>query len=343
MNYKKLLKSLFPCLIFILLGGIFTSCSTSDEKVKDDEPGPADWTEWVRPVDQPVFSTKHGNNHDAILFVEPESEFPYYMIVSHEKTSAHLWRTGNFSWSSSSWELVSDNYQIGGHYEYDDGVKVDSTYYIFEAGNVYTFSGNLEEASGKWKIAGNFPADKCDDIGVYYEDGLFHIFGEHGNFPNGPDGTSLAHFVSETGLGNWELVDTKSVDPNPDGSARFGVGDATIAKIEGHYYLYCDRESKGSHYKIVAWKSEDINTPFEFAGKAILPRWNEEDDWDNHRIQDADIAYIPSLNKYVMACNMKDIDGNPGDPHGIFESSHLGKNETRVVGFFYSKEIIQNK
>ncbi len=50
---------------------------------------------------------------------------------------------------SSDWELVSDEYIIGDHYEYDDGVKVDGTYYVYEDGKVYTWSGPLEEASGK--------------------------------------------------------------------------------------------------------------------------------------------------------------------------------------------------
>ena len=57
------------------------------------------------------------------------------------------------------------------------------------------------------------------------------MFGEHGHFPHGPDGTSLAHFTSSTGLGDWKLVNAKAVDPNPDGGHKYGVGDATIEKI----------------------------------------------------------------------------------------------------------------
>jgi len=75
MNINKPLASVFPCLIFFLLGGVSTSCSSSHEKLKDDELGPSDWTKWVWPVDQPVFSTEYGNNHDAILFVEPHSDY----------------------------------------------------------------------------------------------------------------------------------------------------------------------------------------------------------------------------------------------------------------------------
>ena len=286
--------------------------------------------DWKRPVDNPVFTTTFGNNHDSVLFVDPELEYPYHLIISHTEEAAHLWRAKKFSCSSADWELVSDQYIIGKHYEYDDGVKVDGTYYLYEEGIVYTFTGPLEEASGKWKAAGTFPFKQCDDIGIYYEDGVFHMFGEHGDFPHGPDGTSLAHFSSTTGLGDWKLVNAKAVDPNPDGGHTYGVGDATIEKIGGEYYIYCDRESKGSPYKVVAWKSKDINKPFEYVGKAITPRSDEVDDWDNYRIQDPDIAYIPELGRYVITANMMDKDGNPG---GNFPT--MKGNTTRVIGVFY--------
>jgi hypothetical protein len=295
----------------------------------------SDWIEWYRPVDSPVFTISHGNNHDSVLFVEPDLEYPYHLIISHTPGAAHLWRSRTFSWSSSDWELVSDNYKIANHYEYDDGVKVNGTYYIYESGKVYTYAGPLEEASGKWKQAGTFPHRQADDAGVYFENGVFHLFGEYGDFPGGHDGTSLSHFTSRTGLGDWKLVNTKAVDPNPDGGHTYGVGDPTIAKIEGDYYIFCDRESKGSPYKVVAWRSSDLNKPFEYLGKAITPRSDEVDDWDNYRIQDPDIAYIPELSRYVMTVNMMDKDGNPG---GEFPTM---KNDTRVIGIFYSKATVK--
>ena len=294
------------------------------------------WTSWYRPVDNPVFNVTMGNNHDAILFVEPELEYPYHLIISHTPKAAHLWRTKKFSWNSKDWELVSDKYIIGKHYEYDDGVKVGDTYYIYEDGKVYTFSGRLEDASGKWQLAGSFPKKQCDDIGVFYEDGTFHIFGEHGNFPHGPDGTSLAHFTSKTGIGDWTLVNAKAVDPNPEGGHKYGVGDATIEKIGDYYYIFCDRESKGSPYKIVAWRSKDLNKPFSYLGKVILPRSNESDDWDNYRIQDPDIAYIPELKRFVIICNMMDVDGIPER-----KFPGMKKNHSRVIGVFYSKDQIE--
>ncbi|MDX1637346.1 MAG: hypothetical protein R3281_05220 [Balneolaceae bacterium] len=299
---------------------------------------PDRWSEWYRPADQPVFTKEYGNNHDAVIFREPGHPYPYQMIVSHETSGAQLWRAQSFSWSSSDWELVSAEYNIGGHYEYDDGVKVNDTYYLFEQGIVYTYRGDLADGDGNWQRAGTYPQDQCDDIGVYYENGLFHIFGEYGRFPHGPDGTSLSHFTSSTGLGDWKLVDTKAVDPNPDGSATYGVGDPTIAKIEGTYYLFCDRESEDTPYRVTGWRTDDLTSRFEYLGEVITPRSNQVDDWDNHRIQDADILYVPELSRYVMVCNMKDIDGNPG---GDFESNHLGEGETRVVGFFYSGAVIE--
>lgn len=299
--------------------------------------GEPTWADWYRPVDNPVFNTEMGNNHDAVLFVEPELAYPYHLIVSHEAEAAHLWRAKAFSWSSADWELVSDDYQIDAHYEFDDGVKVGDTYYVYEQGKVYTFTGPLEEVSGEWKEAGTFPKDECDDAGVFYEDGVFHLFGEYGDFPHGPDGTSLSHFTSRTGLGDWTLVNPKAVDPNPDGGNTYGVGDPTIVKIDGVYYLFCDRESEGVPYRVIAWKSESLYAPFAYMGVAAAPRSDEEDDWDNYRIQDADVAYAPELGRYVMVCNMKDHDGNPG---GDFPT--LGKNQSRVIGVFYSKLKVDN-
>jgi hypothetical protein len=296
------------------------------------------WLNWQRAADNPAFTTEHGNNHDSILFVEPDLEYPYHLIISHQRSGADLWRTKNFSHKSEDWELVSDDYDIARHYEFDDGVKVDGTYYIFEAGNVYTFDGPLEEGDGQWQKAGTFPVNKCEDLGVFYEDGLFHIFGEFGRFPHGPDGTSLSHLTSPTGLGDWTMVNPKAADANPDGGHKYGVGDPTIAKIDGAYYIFCDRETKASPYQVIAWRADDLNKPFKYLGVVIKPRWGETDDWDNHRVQDADIAYIPELGRYVMTCNMMDTDGNPG---GDFPNMR-GQN-TRVIGIFYSDPVDADK
>ncbi|HKK31779.1 MAG TPA: hypothetical protein VKA18_15450, partial [Alphaproteobacteria bacterium] len=76
----------------------------------------------------------------------------------------------------------------------------------------------------------------------------------------------------------------------------------------------------------------------------IEPRENQTENWDNYRIQDGDIAYIPDLNRYVMIANMKDHDGQPGYPKSFsYPVPHLRKPQTRVVGFFYSdKELLGN-
>lgn len=322
-------------LVVILLCIVF-SCVTKRKNVQEDIDPVSKMLNWYRPVNQPVFSKDHGNNHDPVLFIDHQLDYPYQMIISHTESAAFLWKAHEFSWNSADWKLVSDEYVIGDHYEYDDGLKVNGTYYIYENGIVYTYSGSLESGNGQWKKSGSFPVDQCDDIGVFYEDGIFHIFGEYGDFPHGPDGSSLSHFRSSTGVGDWEIVDTRAVDPNPDGGAEFGVGDATITKVNGEYYLFCDRETKELPYRIVAWKSTDINEPFRFLDVVIQPRSEETGDWDNHRIQDGDIGFIPEKSRFVMVCNMKDLDGEPGysDDH-TYARNHLKGNETRVIGTFY--------
>ena len=140
-------------------------------------------------------------------------------------------------------------------------------------------------------------------------------------------------------------MNPKAVDANPDGGNTYGVGDATIAKIDGTYYLYCDRETKDSPYKIVAWKTDDIMKPFELIGVAIKPRSERTQDWDNYRIQDGDLEYIPELGKFVMTCNMMDKDGTPGWPNKKLQemqanekSGGLKKSATRVIGIFYNEK-----
>lgn len=292
------------------------------------------WSNWHRPVENPIFTAEYGNNHDAILFYQPDLAYPYHLIISHEIEHAFLWRAKSFSWSSDAWELVDDQFLIAPQYEFDDGVFVDGTYYVYESGHVFTYRGPLEEASGKWAAAGVFPKGLADDVGVYYEDGLFHIFGESGDYPYGPDGTSLAHFTSPTGLGDWTLVDIKAVDANPDGRVRYGIGDATIARIGQEYWIFSDLESRGNPYMVVAWKSSDINSPFEYQGIAAAPRYDRQEHWDNYRVHDCDIQYIPELSRYVMACNMMDTDGVPGGEFPSLPSGH-----THVIGFFYSNNV----
>lgn len=309
---------------------------TTPENDSELVAGGSDFTTWERPADQPVFTVDHDTNHDAVLFTEPEAAYPYKMIVCH-RNREDLWRTTEFHWSASNWELVDDAYRVGGTYELDDGVKVDGTYYLFEEGTVYTYSGRLEDASEDWEKAGTWPKGNCEDVGVHYEDGQFHLFGEHGNVPFSPnDGRSLSHYTSPSGLGNWTQVDTTAVNPNEEGGRTYGVGDATIVKIGSEYYLYCDLETRNRPYEIACFRSDRLNGRFEYAGTAIEPRRDETDDWDNYRIQDGDIGYVPDLNRYVMAVNMMDTDGNPGKLAGDRGFDLPGK-QTRAIGFFYSR------
>jgi len=338
-RYRKFQIFFIVLLLLPIVGGSSVAQSKPDWQRLPDTIE-SDWTDWFRPVENPVFTTHHGNNHDAIIFVNKKREYPYKLIVSHEPSHAYLWRTKNFSWSSASWELASEEYHIGRHYEYDDGVRVDGTYYIYEAQSVYTYTGSLEEADGNWNNSGSFP-EEVDDVGVYYEDGTFHLFGEYGDFPHGPDGTSLAHYRSETGVGDWERVDKQAVDPNPDGGHTYGTGDPTITKIEDAYYIYCDIEQQGTPYRIMGWKSSDINEPFKFIGILMKPRFQQTAHWDNYRVQDPDIAFVPDLSRYVIVCNLKDNDGTPGGNYPRFgASSHLSGTETRVMGMFYSRKTL---
>ena len=159
---KKITVALSVCLSIVALPALLQG--NPNESASNFDP-----LDWKRPVDNPIFTSAFGNNHDSILLVEPEQEYPYFLIVSHTGKFAQLWRTKKFSWNSDDWELVDGQYKIGNYYEYDDAVKVDGTYYLYEGGKVFTYTGPLETSSGKWKVSGKFPKKECDDIGVFLE------------------------------------------------------------------------------------------------------------------------------------------------------------------------------
>ena len=66
------------------------------------------------------------------------------------------------------------------------------------------------------------------------------------------------------------------------------------------------------------------------AWKALVQRRDQIDDWDNYRIQDPEIGFIADQSRFVMTCNMMDMDGNPG---GDFPGL---PGFTRVIGVFFS-------
>ena len=320
---------LTPSLVLMMLMGLATTTY-------------ADGSQWYRPVDQPVFTATHGNNHDAIFFYEPDSVYKYKLIISHEQSGADFWRAKNWSIDSSDWEMVNDDYDIANEYEFDDGVKIGSKYYIYENQKVYTTTTGLDAADGNWVSEGTFP-NEIDDVGVWYEDGWFHLFGEsnavHGAISGLPyDGSAIAHYKSQTGLGNWQLVSHTAANPD-DGLAtpQFGVGDASIAKINGEYWMYLDREEDGVPYRVTAWKSDSLANEFQYVGVAVAPREGATDDWDNYRIQDNEVEFIPEINRYVMFANMMDRDGIP-DKGPLFANGGTGLNpgDSRVIGIFYS-------
>ena len=103
---KKITEALSVCLSIVALPALLQG--NPNESASNFDP-----LDWKRPVDNPVFTSAFGNNHDSILLVEPEQEYPYFLIVSHTGKSAQLWRAKTFSWDSSDWEIVEKNYKIG--------------------------------------------------------------------------------------------------------------------------------------------------------------------------------------------------------------------------------------
>ena len=334
--YKKIVENKKKILsVLLLICFILTTISYIPIVGSTDQYN--DMDEWYRPVDQSIFSSNHQNRHDCAVLVNSSWEYPYYIVIStdHSEEYFEVWKTQTWNYSSSEWTLVNANYNIFDNsapydepYELDDIIQKDGIYYAYEDSEVWSYDGGinglLDGGDGAWSQVGTFPGTPrvCADIGVWYDDpadggdGLVHIFGEHGTFnhPATTDGSELSHYTSKTGYDNWVLVDDNAVEPNPgvpDGAGTYGVGDATITKINNRYYLACDRESVGHPYNITMWYSDDINGSFTYIGQPITCRWQYTDDWDNYRVQDGDFVEFHDGSGYAMMMNWKDTDGTP--------------------------------
>jgi len=85
MNRNNDAKTLVGGLMVVLLLSFQATDASDNPKIEGDA-----WVQWHRPADNPVFDVTKGNNHDSILFVEPELEYPYHLIISHNAEAAHL-------------------------------------------------------------------------------------------------------------------------------------------------------------------------------------------------------------------------------------------------------------
>jgi hypothetical protein len=74
--------------LWLLVFGFLYLSSHASELSKKKDP----WLGWHRPVDSNVFATTMGNNHDSVLFVEPELEYPYYLIMRLSSQYFYLWQ-----------------------------------------------------------------------------------------------------------------------------------------------------------------------------------------------------------------------------------------------------------
>ena len=111
----------------------------------------SDFTTWERPADQPVFTVDHNTNHDAVFFVEPETAYPYKMIVCH-RDREDLWRTTEFHWSASHWELVDDAYRVAGgaRWRATPSVRVSGSYRMERGAGAFLSSGDV---SARWTVS----------------------------------------------------------------------------------------------------------------------------------------------------------------------------------------------
>ncbi|WP_137679579.1 hypothetical protein [Aurantiacibacter suaedae] len=273
-------------------------------------------------------SDQFGNNHDPVYLPGVKgSEYNNYLIISGVDGVRQLYGANSLSNNPNNWKLVNENLKISEDYELDDGIMVNGIYYIFENGNIYEVDVPLENSSGKWNVVGHFPKE-LDDIGVYYDGSILHIFGEYGEYSGGYDGARLAYATSDLTFKNWNIVSTNILDPNTKPESNWGVGDPSLIVLGGRVIMITDIEGPGDPYRIALWESDGFGRNFNFAGILAAPAPGNAG-YNNYRVQDGDFAVSADGQIYMFA-NWMDTDGNPGHKLPLFSEGW-----TRVVGGYH--------
>lgn len=275
-------------------------------------------------AERPI-ADQFGNNHDAVYLPgQAGSKWRHYLVISGVGGIGQLYGSQQLTADASGWTLLDDDYTVAPHYELDDGLLIDGTYYIFEGRSIYAFSGELEGSSGQWVQAGRVPA-YIDDIGVYFDGETVHAYGEYGRFAHGHDGVSIAYVRTDPSFQDWELVSTSIANPNTLPGAEWGVGDPTLLVHNGRILMITDIEALGIPYRMALWESEGFDRNFDFAGILATPRPGTAD-YNNYRVQDGEFAIEGNGDIFLFA-NWMDTDGNPGQSLPNFSAGW-----TRLVG-----------
>jgi len=250
-----------------------TTCVTPNDTMSSA------WTPWQPRTELPF------GLYDPVLFVEPERDYPYRLLVAPDDGEMNLYR----SRSMEEFELVASDVegpQFASNFNW--GRKVDGRYYLFrtlEEERTELWTGeSLTNLTNRGVVL-----DEADTGGFYDpEAGVWHIYYQKER-PEatadryGPTTDLLVHATSRNGR-NWTRQSVAlNVSDEP-----WKAGDPDVVQVGDRYYMFLDQTTEHPVYHVHLAVSENLSR-FETAGRVTDTCGG-----------DAKVRYMPDSGSFVM-------------------------------------------
>jgi len=204
---------------------------------------------------------------DPVADYQSDDENPYKLVMKYDDRRAELHESSDLSsWTQVSEDITPD-YPMTGNDGPQGMVTVDGTkhlYYTHNEEGMRLFSGpSLTELSDQGTVL-----DGETDGGVYHVEGTYYLFTE--TFPApGPSGNGIRAYTSSNPDGPWTdegaVVDVR--DQN------WYIGDPEVARINGEYWLFTDRDIDHPNYVTAMWRGDDLLNGWTLTDDHINAGW----------------------------------------------------------------------
>jgi len=272
--FQSQVMALGATVLYTFVDAPGSTCTPTDTPMTDE------WTDWESQGDLSF------GLYDPVVFVEPDREYPYRVLVAPDNRKMDLYRSRDMrEFERFATDLEGDEFASN----FNWGRKVDGRYYLFRTlrenetelwtGDSLTNLTNrgvvLEEAD-----TGGFYDPETETWHIYYQQSADSADDE-GDF--GPNTDLFVHATSTDAV-NWTRQGVAlDVTDEP-----WKAGDPDVIRIDDRYYMFFDQTENHPNYHIHLAVSNNLSR-FEPVGRVTETCGG-----------DAKVRYLPTRGEFVM-------------------------------------------
>jgi len=282
--FQSQLLSLAATVLYTFVDNPETTCTPVETEVTDE------WTEWHSEGDLSF------GRYDPVLFVEPEREYPYRVLVAPDNRKMDLYRSRDMrEFERVATDLEGDEFASN----FNWGRKVDGRYYLFRT--LRENETELWTGDSLTNLTNRGVVLEEADTGGFYdaETGTWHVYYQQDEDSTdddefGPNTDLFVHATSEDAVDWTRQGVALNVSDRP-----WKAGDPDVIEIDDRYYMFFDQTESHPNYHIHLAVSDNLSR-FEPVGRVTETCGG-----------DAKVRYAPTRGKFVMLTEFggEDISG----------------------------------